>query len=122
MDVAMHAVNEDELVHGPIYWLNRMFFHVTFGIQERDMRGEILLRQIAKTLPRHRDPERSSKRPQPVQSLVPEKYERAIAGPASKADERSNKTSNGGARTSAAASRASRAIGFGDPPKKNSEM
>jgi len=78
----MHAVNEDELVHGPAYWVNRVFFH----IQERDMRGEIRLRQVAKALPRHRDTERSSQRPQPVQSLVPEEHERAVAGPASKAD------------------------------------
>jgi len=50
------------------------------------MRGEIRLRQVAKALPRHRDTERSSQRPQPVQSLVPEEHERAVAGPASKAD------------------------------------
>jgi hypothetical protein len=38
-DRQMHAVNEDELVHDPAYWLNRVFFHIVFGIQERDVRG-----------------------------------------------------------------------------------
>jgi hypothetical protein len=40
----------------------------------------------ATALPRDRDAERSSQRPQPIQSLVPEEYERAVAGPALKAD------------------------------------
>jgi hypothetical protein len=82
----MHAANEDELVHGPAYRLNRVFFHATFGMEQRDMRGEILVRQIAKALAGHRDAKRSSERPQPLQSLIPDEDERAIAGPASKAD------------------------------------
>ena len=51
----MHAVNEDELVHGPAYWLNRVFLHIAFGMQERDMRVEILLCEVATALPRDRD-------------------------------------------------------------------
>ena len=85
MHVTMQAANEYELVHGPAYWLNRVFCDVTLGMQQRDVGSEFLLRQVTQAVPRHRNTERPSKRPQPVQSFVPKEHERAIARLASKA-------------------------------------
>ena len=84
--MATHAVDQYELVHSPADRLNRVFLDVAFGIQERDVRGEFLLRQIPQALARHRDADRSSERFQPVQPIVSSEDERLIAGFTSKGD------------------------------------
>jgi hypothetical protein len=84
--MATHAVDQYELAHCPADRLNRLFLDAAFGIQQRDMRGEFLLRQISPALARHRNAKRSSERFQPVQPVVPSEDERLIAGFASKGD------------------------------------
>ena len=85
MHMAAHAVNEHELAHSPADRFNRMFFDVAFRIQDRDVRREIPLRQTLQTSSGQSDAKRLSKRPQPVHAFVPDKDERTITGPASKA-------------------------------------
>jgi hypothetical protein len=84
--MAMHAVDQYELVHSPADRLNRMFLDVVFGVNQRDMRGKFLLRQKSQALASHRKAERSSERFQPVQPFVPSEDEGLIAGFASKGD------------------------------------
>src|SRR5882757_6990235 len=83
--VALLAVDEDELVHGPADRFNRMFFYIAFGIEQRDVRGELPFRQTLQTLSCQRGAERSPKRPQRRQPVIPKKDKRPITGLYSKA-------------------------------------
>src|SRR5438552_17275315 len=85
MRMAVHAVDEHELVYNPADGLDRIFLDASFGVKQCDVRRELPPCEALQTLPGERGAERAPEQSHPLKALVPDKHEWAITRPALKA-------------------------------------
>src|ERR1700759_3255438 len=86
MLVASITANEDEVVHGPCDWIDRMFFHALCIVQQGDVRGEVRVRAPPQSATGQYRTKHLPKRLQSAQSVITDQHKWIVSGASAKTD------------------------------------